>query len=116
MEQNTTEFSTYVKYRQSIGKLVIEPSARLRIYRRRAFFRKLRLGLKYNVTNSIRLKAAGGFILRMFWVHPMKGCCQPVLWLPLPVPNRVRARRAKPQQQVAACQTRGWRQKLMLKR
>lgn len=61
-EQNTTEFSTYVKYRQSIGKLVIEPSARLMYYASQTRFSpEPRLGLKYNVTNSIRLKAAGGF-------------------------------------------------------
>lgn len=61
-EQNTTEFSTYVKYRQSIGNLVIEPSARLMYYASQTRFSpEPRLGLKYNITDKIRLKAAGGF-------------------------------------------------------
>ena len=60
--QNTTEFSTYLKYRQVIGNLIIEPSARLMYYASQSRISpEPRLGIKYNLTNDIRLKAAGGF-------------------------------------------------------
>ncbi|MBK8700095.1 MAG: TonB-dependent receptor [Saprospiraceae bacterium] len=61
-EQNTTEFSTYLKYRQTIGRVVIEPSVRLMYYASQARFSpEPRMGLKYNITDNFRFKAAGGF-------------------------------------------------------
>lgn len=60
-EQNTTEFSAYGKYRQTLGNLVIEPSIRMMYYASQSRFSpEPRLGIKYNITNSLRIKAAGG--------------------------------------------------------
>jgi len=60
-EENTTELSAFVNYKKIIKKLVIEPGIRFQYY---ASLSELslepRLGAKYNLTNSIRLKAAGG--------------------------------------------------------
>ena len=60
-EDFTTELSGYFKYRQKFGDLVIEPSFRFQYY---ASLSELspepRLGLKYNITDWLRFKAAGG--------------------------------------------------------
>ncbi len=59
--QNTTEISGYVNYRQVIGDLVIEPGVRLQHYASQsAFSPEPRIGIKYNVSERLRLKAAGG--------------------------------------------------------
>ena len=60
--QNTTELSGFFKYRQVIaGKLILEPSIRLMYYASPGLFSpEPRLGLKFNVTDKFRLKAAGG--------------------------------------------------------
>jgi len=59
--ENTTEFATYTSYKLVAGLLVIEPSVRLHYY---ASLSEMpiepRLGLKYNITEFIRFKAAGG--------------------------------------------------------
>jgi hypothetical protein len=58
---NTTETAAYIKYRQKIGNLVIEPSFRLQYYNTLAETSpEPRLGIKYNINKSTRLKAAGG--------------------------------------------------------
>lgn len=64
--QNNTELAAFVKYRIVAGgaadRFVIEPSLRLHFYASLAQFSpEPRLGLKYNLTENIRLKAAGGF-------------------------------------------------------
>jgi CarboxypepD_reg-like domain/TonB-dependent Receptor Plug Domain len=60
--QNTTEFSAFAKYRRNIGNLTIEPSIRLMYYASQTKFSpEPRLGLKYNITDGLRIKAAGGF-------------------------------------------------------
>lgn len=60
--QNTTEVSTYVKWRKNFGNLVIEPSMRIMYYAsQRVFSPEPRLGIKYNISDNIRFKAAGGF-------------------------------------------------------
>ncbi len=60
--QNTTEFSSYVKYRRNIGRLTIEPSIRLMYYASQTKFSpEPRLGLKFNLSDRIRIKAAGGY-------------------------------------------------------
>jgi len=60
-EENTTELSAFVNYRKVWKKLVIEPGVRFQYY---ASLSELslepRLGAKYNLTNSVRLKAAAG--------------------------------------------------------
>lgn len=60
-KQSTTEISGYAKYRQIWGNLVIEPSIRLMYYASQsAFSPEPRLGLKYNITDKLRFKFAGG--------------------------------------------------------
>ncbi len=60
-EDNTTEVAGYVKYRQKIGNLVIEPSFRLQYYASLSTIRpEPRIGLKYNITDWLRFKFAGG--------------------------------------------------------
>lgn len=59
--ENTTEISTYGKFRRKIGPLVIEPGVRLQYYQSlNDFALEPRLGLKYNITDRLRFKAAGG--------------------------------------------------------
>lgn len=57
----STEIGAYVKYKASLGKLLLEPSFRVQYY---ASFTELspepRLAIKYNVNNNFRLKAAAG--------------------------------------------------------
>jgi len=60
--QSTTELSGYLKYRQVFGDLVIEPSIRFMYYASQsAFSPEPRLGLKYNISDKLRFKFAGGF-------------------------------------------------------
>ncbi len=60
--QSTTEISGYFKFRQIVGNLVIEPSVRLMYYASQsAFSPEPRLGLKYNISDNLRFKFAGGF-------------------------------------------------------
>ncbi|MBK6996089.1 MAG: TonB-dependent receptor [Lewinellaceae bacterium] len=59
--ENTTEISTYAKFRRKFGPLVIEPGIRLQYYQSlNDFAFEPRLGLKYNITDRLRFKAAGG--------------------------------------------------------
>lgn len=60
-EENTTELGMYATFRKLAGKFVIEPGCRFHYY---ASLSELaiepRLGAKYNLTDDIRIKAAGG--------------------------------------------------------
>lgn len=59
--QNTTELGGFVNYRKVYKGLVIEPGFRVQYYASlRNFSPEPRIGLKYNVSDKIRLKAAGG--------------------------------------------------------
>ena len=61
-EDFTTELSGFFKYRQKFNKWIIEPSIRLQYYASLSNFSpEPRLGLKFNATNSLRFKFAGGF-------------------------------------------------------
>lgn len=61
-EENTTEFAAYVKYRANLGKLVLEPSFRFQYYASLSTPSfEPRLGAKYNITDWLRIKYAGGF-------------------------------------------------------
>lgn len=61
-EENTTEFAAYVKYRANLKKLVVEPSFRFHYYASLATPSfEPRLGAKYNITDWLRIKYAGGF-------------------------------------------------------
>ncbi len=57
----TSELSAFIKYKMKFNKLVLEPSFRMQFY---ASQPKLslepRFGLKYNITDWMRFKAAGG--------------------------------------------------------
>lgn len=60
--ENTTEISAYAKLRRKIGPLVIEPGFRLQYYQSlNEVNYEPRLGLKYNITDRFRFKAAGGY-------------------------------------------------------
>lgn len=60
--QNTTEIGGFVLYRSVTDKLVFEPSLRLQYYASLGDPSiEPRLGLKYNLTDDVRLKFSGGF-------------------------------------------------------
>ncbi|MCF8237081.1 MAG: TonB-dependent receptor [Saprospiraceae bacterium] len=61
-ENFNTEIAGFFKYKQKWGNLIIEPSARLIYYSSLSdLVLEPRLGLKYNITDYLRLKLAGGF-------------------------------------------------------
>lgn len=58
---NTPEVAGFVKYKQQIGGLILEPSVRLQIYPSQSSTNiEPRIGAKYNVNDGLRLKFAGG--------------------------------------------------------
>lgn len=60
--ENTTELAGYVKYKMTKGKLLFEPGLRLQYYASLSnFSAEPRLAMKYNLTDHIRIKMAGGF-------------------------------------------------------
>ena len=60
--ENTTQLGMYVKYKASIGKLLLEPGFRLQWYASLANVSpEPRISLKYNVTDHFRVKFAGGY-------------------------------------------------------
>lgn len=60
-EDFTTELSGFLKYRQKLNRLIIEPSVRIQYYASLSDFSvEPRLGLKYNATEDLRFKFAGG--------------------------------------------------------
>ncbi len=59
--ENTTEISVFVRWKRKFGPLVIEPGFRLQYYQSLSEISpEPRLGLKYNITDNLRFKAAGG--------------------------------------------------------
>ncbi|PHN07715.1 TonB-dependent receptor [Flavilitoribacter nigricans DSM 23189 = NBRC 102662] len=57
----TTEIAGYVKYRQQLGRLVIDPGLRFHYYASQSKLSiEPRFGLKYNATDHLRFKMAGG--------------------------------------------------------
>jgi CarboxypepD_reg-like domain/TonB-dependent Receptor Plug Domain len=61
ISDNTTEIGGFLKYRHSFSRVVIEPSLRLQYYASLGDFSfEPRLGAKYNITDGLRLKFAGG--------------------------------------------------------
>ncbi|MEQ1744698.1 MAG: TonB-dependent receptor [Saprospiraceae bacterium] len=59
--ENTTEISVYARWKRKFGPLVIEPGFRLQYYQSLSEISpEPRLGLKYNITDFLRFKAAGG--------------------------------------------------------
>jgi hypothetical protein len=66
-KQNTTEFSTYVDYKLVRGLFVIQPSFRLQYYASLSNVSpEPRLGIKFNATENLRFKFAGGFYSQNF--------------------------------------------------
>jgi hypothetical protein len=60
-DENTTEISAYGRWKRKIGPFVFEPGFRLQYYQSLGTLSpEPRLGVKYNMTDRIRLKAAGG--------------------------------------------------------
>jgi len=60
-DDNNTELSGYVSYRQKIGNLIIDPSFRVHYYASLANTSlEPRLGLKYNITDDVRFKFGAG--------------------------------------------------------
>ena len=58
---NSTELACFYKYKLTLGKFLIEPSFRFQYYASlQAASPEPRLALKYNLSNKIRLKFAGG--------------------------------------------------------
>jgi hypothetical protein len=61
-QQNTTELALYLQNRYNVGKFVIEPSFRVQYYASLSTFSpEPRLGFKFNATDKLRIKGAGGF-------------------------------------------------------
>lgn len=61
-EEFTTELSGFFRYKKNIGRLVIEPGLRIQAYASLSETTvEPRLAAKYNVSDKIRVKAAGGF-------------------------------------------------------
>jgi len=60
--QNTTELASFFKYKQNFaGKLIFQPSVRFHYYASQSNLSiEPRLGLKYNITDDLRFKAAAG--------------------------------------------------------
>lgn len=59
--QNTTELAFFFKYKKNIGKLLIDPSVRISYYASLSEISlEPRLRLKYNATDDLRFKVAGG--------------------------------------------------------
>ena len=59
--QNTSDIGGFLKYKKVIAGLVIEPGLRINYYPSFPEFSfEPRLGLKYNITDFLRFKAAGG--------------------------------------------------------
>jgi hypothetical protein len=67
-EENTTEIGAFVKYKKLIGsKFVLDPSVRFQYYASLSEFTlEPRLGVKYNITDRLRLKFAGGYYSQNF--------------------------------------------------
>lgn len=60
-KQSTTELAFYIKYKKSLGKLILDPSMRLHYYASLSTLSpEPRIGAKYNVTDNFRLKGAAG--------------------------------------------------------
>lgn len=59
--ENTTEIAAYLQKTYNFGKFVFEPSFRLHYYASlSAFSPEPRIGFKYNITDNLRVKGAGG--------------------------------------------------------
>lgn len=61
-QENNTEIAAFIRYRQKLGPVVIEPSFRMQYYATLNNFQpEPRLGLKWNIMDRLRFKAAAGY-------------------------------------------------------
>lgn len=61
-KENTTELGVFLKYKFATSKLIVEPGLRLHYYASLDNFSpEPRLAIKYNITDWLRFKAAGGW-------------------------------------------------------
>jgi len=61
-QNNNTELTAFLKYKQEIGDLILEPSVRVQYYSSINEFKlEPRLRMKYNITRDLRFKAAWGY-------------------------------------------------------
>lgn len=61
LDNDNTELAAYFSYKRTWNKFVIEPSMRLQYYASQSEFSpEPRLGLKWNLADRVRFKAAGG--------------------------------------------------------
>lgn len=61
ISENTSELAFFGLYKKNFGKLIIEPGLRIQYYASLSESNlEPRLGLKYKITDKIRIKAAGG--------------------------------------------------------
>ena len=68
-KDNSTEIGAYVKYKATLGKILLEPSFRLQWYasvNKGGMSPEPRLAIKYNATDWLRIKAAGGLYSQNF--------------------------------------------------
>lgn len=60
-EDFTTELNAYAKYKRTFGNLILEPGLRVQYYAsQNAISVEPRIGIKYNATDALRFKMAGG--------------------------------------------------------
>ncbi|HND86806.1 MAG TPA: TonB-dependent receptor, partial [Saprospiraceae bacterium] len=58
---NTTEINSYARFKRKIGPLVLEPGIRVQYYQTLGeIVPEPRIGMKYNFSDRVRFKAAGG--------------------------------------------------------
>lgn len=61
-QENTTEIAVFIKYKYAVSKLVLEPGFHLHYYASLDNFSpEPRLAIKYNATDFLRIKVAGGW-------------------------------------------------------
>lgn len=66
-KENTNNIAVYANYKTSLGPLLIDPGLRYQYYISLASGSlEPRLALKYNATDNLRFKAAGGFYSQIF--------------------------------------------------
>ncbi len=63
----STELGAFVKYKASLGNLLLEPSFRAQYYASFTYFSpEPRLAFKYNISDNLRLKGAAGYYTQDF--------------------------------------------------
>jgi len=67
IKDNTTELAAFFKYKWTLGKFLLEPSFRVQYYASlQTMMPEPRLAMKYNLSEKVRLKFAGGMYSQNF--------------------------------------------------